>query len=67
MKDMGSYIADNIMREYEQKKRRKINQERKEHREFIKNNCENCKNKTTDLCHVVRNINGEWSCPFKEI
>lgn len=63
---MKSYIADNIMREYEKKKRVKENKERAEFEAFKKENCKNCKNKTTNLCTVVRGISGKLQCVFKE-
>lgn len=63
---MKSYIADNIMREYNKKKRIKINKQRTELELFIKKVCKNCKNKKTDLCHITRNIDGVLQCVFKE-
>ena len=63
---MKSYIADNIMREYEKKKRVKANKERAEMELFTRKVCADCENKGTNLCHVVRNINGDLQCVFKE-
>lgn len=63
---MESYIADNIMREYKKEKRVKMNKKRLELDNFIKKNCINCKNKHTDLCHIVKNISNELSCSFKK-
>ena len=63
---MKSYIADNIMREYIKKKRVKENKERAEFELFKRKVCVDCKNKGTNLCHVVRNINGDLQCVFKE-
>ena len=56
---MKSYMADNIMREY-----RKQKQYRRwsEMQNYIKINCINCKNKSTDLCEIRRNIDGELQC-----
>ena len=64
---MKSYIADNIMREYKKKKRVKVNKQRSELENFIKENCKDCINKNTDLCHITRNIKGQLQCVFKEI
>lgn len=63
---MKSYIADNIMREYEKKKRAKANKERAEMELFTRKVCIDCKNKDTNLCHIVRNINNDLQCAFKE-
>lgn len=63
---MKSYIADNIMREYKKKKRAKANKERAEFELFTRKVCADCKNKDTNLCHVVRNISGDLQCVFKE-
>ncbi len=62
-----SYVADNIMREYDKKRKYEANKYRKETEEFKRKNCINCKNKKTDLCNINRNINGELQCVFKEI
>lgn len=64
--DMKSYIADNIMRDYNKEKRIKLNKERSEFQNFLRNNCKDCKNKNTDLCTVTRNIDGILQCVFKE-
>lgn len=61
-----SYIADNIMREYNNKKRYTENKERAELEMFKRQVCANCKNKDTNLCHIVRNIEGNLQCVFKE-
>ena len=60
---MKSFIAENIMREYEKKKR----YEKKELQKFIVEKCSKCKNKKTQLCHIVRKINNKFDCPFKNI
>lgn len=62
----NSYIADNIMREYIKKKRYKRNKEKAEMELFKRKVCVDCKNKDTNLCHIVRNINGDLQCVFKE-
>lgn len=63
---MKSYIADNIMREYEKKKRVRANKERAEMELLKRKVCADCKNKDTNLCKIVRNINGDLQCVFKE-
>lgn len=63
---MGSYIADNIMREYRSKKRYEANKEWAETQRFIKENCVNCKNRNTYLCDIRRNVKGHLQCAFKE-
>ncbi len=63
---MGSYIADNIIKEYKKKKRYIANKEWSETQKFIKENCVNCKNRNTDLCSITRNIEGKQQCVFKE-
>ena len=62
-----SYIAESIMREYERKKRYEAKIQRQELAKFIKENCSKCKNKQTQLCHIVKNIDNKFSCPFKNI
>ena len=62
-----SYIAENIMREYEEKKKYKLKMQKKELAEFIEQNCSKCKNKQTQLCHIVKNIDNKFSCPFINI
>lgn len=61
-----SYIADNIMKDYIKKRRYKANKERAELDLFKRKVCFNCKNKTTDLCSIRRNIEGSLQCAFKE-
>lgn len=63
---MKSYIADDIMQEYNRKKQYEENKRWSELQKFIKETCKDCKNKKTDLCHVVRNSSGNLSCVFKE-
>lgn len=62
-----SYIAENIMREYKEKKKYKLKMQKKELAEFIEQNCSECNNKQTQLCHIVKNIDNKFSCPFKNI
>lgn len=63
---MKSYIADNIMKEYAKKKRYKENKARAKIELFKRKVCVNCKNKDTNLCKIVRDINGNLRCSFKE-
>lgn len=62
-----SFMADNIMRDYNKKKRYEANKSRSELQKFIKENCKDCKNKKTDLCTITRNIDGILQCVFREI
>ena len=62
-----SYIADNIMREYEKKKRYEQKIQKQELAKFIKENCSICKNNNTKLCHIVKNVDNKFNCPFKNI
>ncbi len=62
-----SYIAESIMREYERKKKYEAKIQRQELAKFIKENCLKCKNKQTQLCHIVKNIDNKFSCPFIKI
>ena len=62
-----SRIAESIMREYERKKRYEAKIQRQELAKFIKENCLKCQNKQTQLCHIVKNIDNKFSCPFKNI
>ena len=55
------------MREYERKKRYEAKIQRQELAKFIKENCLKCKNKQTQLCHIVKNVDNKFSCPFKNI
>lgn len=63
---MKSYIADNIMREYRKRKQYEDNKKWSEMQNYIKINCINCKNKSTDLCEIRRNIDGKLQCVYKE-
>lgn len=58
----GGYFSKITEGEINREKRMKEFCERKKHRE----KCKTCKNKTTDLCHTVRNIDGELQCVFYE-
>lgn len=62
-----SYIADNIMREYRKQKQYENNKRWSEMQNYIKINCINCKNKSTDLCEIRRNIDGNLQCVNKKI
>ena len=62
-----SKIAESIMREYERKKRYEAKMQRKELAKFINENCSKCQNKQTQLCHIVKNIDNKFSCPFIKI
>ncbi len=62
-----SFIADNIMREYEKKKRYDAKVQRKELAKFVSEKCSKCKNKQTQLCHIVKNIDNKFSCAFIKI
>lgn len=63
---MKSYIAENIDREYRNKKRYEANKRRSQIENFKRSNCINCKNKNSNLCNVTININGELQCIYKE-
>ena len=62
-----SYIADNIMREYRKQKQYEDNRRWSEMQNYIKINCINCRNKSTDLCEIRRNIDGNLQCVNKKI
>lgn len=64
---MKSYVADNIMREYRKRKQYEDNKRWSEMQNYIKINCINCKNKSTDLCKIRRNIDGNLQCVNKKI
>ena len=64
---MKSYVADNIMREYRKQKQYEDNKRWSEMQNYIKINCINCKNKSTDLCEIRRNIDGNLQCVNKKI
>ena len=64
---MKSYVADNIMREYKKQKQYEDNRRWSEMQNYIKINCINCKNKSTDLCEIRRNIDGNLQCVNKKI
>ena len=64
---MKSYVADNIMREYRKQKQYEDNRRWSEMQNYIKINCINCKNKSTDLCEIRRNIDGNLQCAYKKI
>ena len=58
-----SWRADDIMREYEKKKRYEI---KIKLQKFHRQNCINCKNKGTDKCNITKDIEGNLKCAFKE-
>lgn len=62
-----SKIAESIMIEYERKKRYEAKIQRKELAKFINEKCSKCQNKETQLCHIVKNVDNKFSCPFKNI
>lgn len=62
-----SRIADSIMREYERKKRYEAKIQRKELAKFINEKCSKCQNKQTQLCHIIKNVDNKFSCPFKTL
>lgn len=64
---MGSLIADNIMQDYQRKKRYEANKLRSEIEKFHKENCYNCKNKNTDICEIRKDISGKLKCVYKEV
>ncbi len=33
---------------------------------FIKEHCENCKNKDSNLCEITRNINDRLQCVYEQ-
>ena len=55
------------MREYERKKRYEAKMQKQELEKFMKENCLKCKNSNTKLCHIVKNVDNKFSCPFKNI
>lgn len=62
-----SYIAENIMKEYEKKKRYQLKENKKQLEKFIQEKCSICKNKDTKLCHIIKNIDNKFDCPFKTL
>lgn len=64
---MKSRIAENIMREYDRKKKYEEKKKRKDLQDFMLKNCTICKNKDTNLCHIVRNIENKFDCSYKNI
>lgn len=60
-----SYIANNIMNDYFNKKRRKQNKRDSELEEFKRKICIDCKYKNTNVCSINRNIEGNLQCIFK--
>ena len=62
-----SYIADNIMKEYKEKKKYSAKTQKDELQNFIVEYCTKCKNNNTKLCHIIKNIDNKFSCPFKNL
>ena len=63
----GSKIAESIMLEYKKKKQVEEKKKRKDLQDFMLKNCTICKNKDTNLCHIVRNIDNKFDCSYKNI
>lgn len=63
----SSKIAEKIIAEYNRKKRYENNIINRELNKFKKENCINCKNKNSNLCHIQKNIKKELQCVYKEI
>ena len=61
-----SYIAENIMTEYNKKRRYEANKRRSQIEAFKKNNCIECKNKNTNLCCITMNIDGNLQCIYQK-
>ena len=61
-----SYIADNIIREYTKKKRYNANKTRAELELFKRKVCSDCKNKSSSLCCIKRDLKGNLQCVFKK-
>lgn len=62
---MKSRIAEDIMRDYKKKKLYEENKRWSDLQNYIKENCKNCKNRGTYLCHIVRNSSGYLNCIYK--
>lgn len=62
-----SYIADSIMNEYNRKKKYEVKMQKKELNKFIKENCSICKNNDKNLCHIVKDMESKFNCPFMDI
>lgn len=55
----GSKLAGIIESDMIREQRRKENILR---RKFRREKCDRCKNKTTDLCHITKDIDGKLKC-----
>ena len=53
------------MRDYKKKKLYEENKRWSDLQNYIKENCKNCKNRGTYLCHIVRNSSGYLNCIYK--
>ena len=58
----GSYLAKIVDGEVQREKRRKEFYELKK----FKQKCKTCKNQSTDICHITRDIEGNLKCAFYE-
>ena len=56
MRKFGSYLASDIDREYQKRKRAKME------KEFIEKYCKNCKNRNVMICNITQNIQGDFMC-----
>lgn len=56
MRKIGSYLASEIDREYQKRKKAKME------KEFIKKYCANCKNRQAMVCNITQNIRGDFMC-----
>lgn len=56
MRKYGSYLASEIDREYQKRKRAKME------KEFIQKYCTNCKNRQAMVCNITQNIHGDFVC-----
>lgn len=43
-----------------------INREKRMKMMAFKKKCKTCKNKTTDLCHITQDMEGNYKCVFYE-
>ena len=59
----GSYLAEIVEGEIRREKRLKEVYQRKR----LKQKCNNCKNKTTELCNVTQDIEGNLKCVNYEV
>lgn len=55
----GSYLAKLVESDMKREQRLKSTYAKKK---YIREKCSSCKNKTTDLCHIVEAIDGKLRC-----